>query len=39
MAKIYCRKIRSGGMRLDQVPPRWRAETEALLLREEGGAK
>lgn len=39
MAKIYLRKIRSGGMELSQVPERWRAEVAALLAaaEEQGG--
>ena len=31
MAAIYVRWIRAGKMTLDDVPPRWRDEVEALL--------
>ena len=31
MAKIYVRKIKSGDMTIDQVPPRWRDMVAALL--------
>lgn len=36
MAKIYYRKIKSGDMSIDQVPPRWRDETLALLEADQG---
>ena len=35
MAKIYYRKIKSGDMKIEQVPERWREEVLALL-EEEG---
>lgn len=31
MAKIYYRKIRAGGMTIEEVPERWRAAVQALL--------
>lgn len=31
MAAIYVRWIRAGRMTLEEVPPRWRDEVEALL--------
>ena len=31
MAKIYCNRIRSGIMTLEEVPKRWRAAVKALL--------
>ena len=36
MAKIYCRKIKSGDMSIDQVPARWRDEVLALLEADKG---
>lgn len=34
MAKIYARRIRAGIMTIEEVPERWKAQTEKLL---EGG--
>ena len=34
MARIYARRIRAGIMTLDEVPERWKAQTQKLL---EGG--
>ena len=31
MAKIYFRKIKAGSMSIEEVPPRWREATQALL--------
>lgn len=31
MAKIYYRKIKAGGMTIEEVPERWRAAVQALL--------
>lgn len=31
MAKIYARYVKNGSMTIDQVPPYWRAATQALL--------
>lgn len=31
MAKIYFRKIKAGSMSIEDVPPRWREATQALL--------
>lgn len=31
MAKIYANRIRAGKWRLEDVPERWRAETERIL--------
>lgn len=31
MAKVYYRKIKSGNMSIDQVPPRWRDAVLELL--------
>lgn len=31
MAKIYYRKIKSGEMSIDQVPPHWRDAVQELL--------
>lgn len=36
MAKIYVRKIRAGEMTIDEVPARWRKQTEELLKESEG---
>ena len=35
MAKIYAKLIADGKMDIADVPARWRAETEALLAKEE----
>lgn len=34
MAKIYARRIRAGIMTIEEVPERWKAQTQQLL---EGG--
>ena len=34
MARIYARRIRAGIMTIEEVPERWKAQTEKLL---EGG--
>lgn len=31
MAKVYYRKIKAGGMTLEEVPERWRAAVKELL--------
>jgi hypothetical protein len=31
MAKIYYRKIKAGGMTINEVPEHWRAAVQALL--------
>lgn len=31
MAKIYYRKIKAGGMTIEEVPTKWRAEVQELL--------
>lgn len=36
MAKIYCRLVKAGSWKLEDVPEIWRAEVERLL-DEEGG--
>lgn len=32
MAKIYVRQIKAGKMTIDDVPVRWRADVEAMLV-------
>lgn len=36
MAKVYYRKVKAGDMKISEVPPRWRAEVEALLAQDSG---
>lgn len=31
MAKVYYRKIKAGGMTIEEVPLKWRAEVQELL--------
>lgn len=31
MAKVYYRKIKAGGMTIEEVPERWREAVQALL--------
>ena len=31
MAKLYYKRIKAGGMTIDEVPERWRAQVQALL--------
>lgn len=31
MAKVYYRKIKAGGMTIEEVPARWREAVQALL--------
>ena len=35
MAKVYYRKIKAGGMTLEEVPERWRAAVKELLDKDE----
>lgn len=37
MAKVYYRKIKAGGMTIEEVPERWRAAVQELLDADEPG--
>lgn len=37
MAKVYYRKIKAGGMTIDDVPERWKAAVQELLDADEQG--
>lgn len=34
MVKLYVKRIRNGKMTIEEVPKKWRAEVEAVLLEE-----